>query len=77
MAKRGNNEIIVSFFWGNGRTHPMDGEHMKREKLNIYLTGKQKKQLKTEAEETGISMSAIIKNLINQHFNRSQCKHDN
>lgn len=41
---------------------------MKVKALNIYLTSSQKRILKEESERLGISMSGLVKNLINSHF---------
>ncbi len=36
--------------------------------INLYVTKQQKQQLKNESNATGLSMSAIVKILINQHY---------
>lgn len=49
----------------------------KKKALNVYVSDTQREKMKEEAEATGISMSSLVKNMINKHFSKGVKKHEN
>lgn len=49
---------------------------MNKKPFSVYLSDMQRKKLKKEAEETGLSVSSVVKTIINKHFQVGK-KYDN
>lgn len=47
-----------------------------KNQTTLYFTQEQKKKLKAESKRTGISMSSLIKQMINTYFERREHQYD-